>query len=156
MVKQIDEYTYPLIFEHIGWELMQAAEHWHAAFTAEMVGNGHVWYGEARGAVFRFIGPEGIRQSDIQDRLNISKQAVQQLLDQLETEGVVMRVVDATDARSKRVFLGKQGFAAKQVANRAKIKIENSIRKKLGSKKFEELAALLGQLNEKFKQKHRM
>jgi DNA-binding MarR family transcriptional regulator len=147
MVKKIDELNHPQVFDHVGWDLMQAAELWHRAFTAEMVNNGCGWYAEARGAIFRFIGPDGIRQSELQTQMNISKQAIQQLLDQLEADGITERKPDESDSRAKRIFLAKNGIAAKLIANQAKHRIENLVRKRLGSEKFNALRNLLEQVS---------
>ncbi len=147
MVKNIDDVEYPALIDHIGWQLWQASADWHAAFEQEMVAKGHGWYAEARGAVFRLIGPQGVRQSALQDQLRVSKQAVQQMLDQLEADNIIKRVMDCSDSRAKRVILTKSGLIAAHDANLAKRKIEDSIRRKLGDKLFEKLMDLLITLN---------
>jgi DNA-binding MarR family transcriptional regulator len=147
MVKKIDDVEFPPLIDHIGWLLWQASASWHAAFETEMVARGHTWFAEARGAVFRFLGPGGVRQAALQAQLRISKQAVQQMLDQLETDNIIKRETDAGDSRAKRVVLTRKGLLAAHDANAAKRKVEDSIRRKLGAKSFQSLLDLLTTLN---------
>ena len=147
MVKILDKKSFPPVIDHIGWGLWQASSSWQTAFEAEMVAKGHAWFAEARGAVFRFVGPRGVRQSDLQAQLRISKQAVQQLLDQLEKDDIIKREADANDSRAKRITLTKKGVQAAHDANAAKRKVEETIRKKLGDDSFHSLVNLLTTLN---------
>jgi len=55
------------------------------------------------------IALEGTRVTDLADRLGISKQAVSQLVDDLEEVDLVKRVVDPDDARARRVVFTKRG-----------------------------------------------
>lgn len=50
-----------------------------------------------------FLDYEGTRISVLADRMGISKQAVQQLVDELEAMGGVHRIPDPTDGRAKLV-----------------------------------------------------
>lgn len=146
MVKILDENTFPPLIDHLGWQLWQTSESWKALFTGEMAERGHPWFAEARGALLRFIGPSGILQSELAGRAGISKQAVQQLLDQLERDGIIERLAGAIDLRAKRVILTKQGLAAMRDANDAKRSIESRLARQLGREKLASLTALLAEL----------
>lgn len=64
-------------------------------------------------SLFPHIALEGTRVTDLADKLGISKQAVSQLVDDLEALGVLARVVDEHDARARRVIFtprGREGF----------------------------------------------
>src|SRR5262245_21543919 len=143
MVKPLDEINFPPLLDHIGWALWRASELWQSKFAEAMVERGHAWFPEARGALFRFIGPRGISQSELVRRTSLSKQAVQQLLDQLEADGVVERVADETDMRAKRITLTRAGLKAAQDANKAKQQVEEAFRRKLGRESLTELKRLL-------------
>ncbi|MDB4976710.1 MAG: transcriptional regulator, MarR family [Myxococcaceae bacterium] len=54
---------------------------------------------------------EGTRITELAERLGISKQAVSQLVDDLEGFGVVERVPDPDDARARRVAFTRRGRA---------------------------------------------
>ena len=57
------------------------------------------------------IDLDGTRVSDLAERLGVTKQAVSQLVDDLEAMGVLRREVDAADARAKRVLFTDKGRA---------------------------------------------
>lgn len=55
------------------------------------------------------IALEGTRITEIAERMGITKQAVSQLVDELEQQGVLARVADPDDARAKRVVFTERG-----------------------------------------------
>lgn len=58
------------------------------------------------------IALTGTRITDLADRIGISKQAVSQLVDDLEAFGVLARVSDPDDARARRVVFTERGRKA--------------------------------------------
>lgn len=76
--------------------------------------------GEQRGYALRrshtlllpHIALEGTRMSDLAERLGVSKQAITQLVDELEGLGVVERTPDPDDARARRVVFTARGREA--------------------------------------------
>jgi DNA-binding MarR family transcriptional regulator len=116
-----DKTTYPEVIEHIGIKLWRANQDWKERFTTAMVDRGFHWYAEARGSLFQYMGPNGIAQIQLAEKAKISKQAVQQHLDDLEADGVIERVADPNDARKKHIKLTNQGVEAVRVANEIKI-----------------------------------
>lgn len=142
MVKKIDD----LRIDHIGWRLWDAAATWKEKFAAEMVAAGHDWYGEARSSVVPYIGPKGTRQADIVSRMGLSKQAVQQLIVDLEKSGILRREADPDDGRGKIVLFTEKGLAAHRDSQHAKRKVEAEIRTILGDTEFEHLMKTLKKL----------
>lgn len=59
--------------------------------------------------LFPFISAEGVRLTELAARLEISKQAVQQLVDELDAMGMTERVPDPTDRRAKLIRWSKRG-----------------------------------------------
>ncbi|SCZ65736.1 MarR family protein [Epibacterium ulvae] len=139
MVKQVDDFR----IDHVGWRLWDAAGMWKKKFAAEMVAMGHEWYAEARSSVMPYVGLKGTRQSDIVVRMGLSKQAVQQLILDLEESGILRREPDPNDGRSKIVHFTKKGLAAQRDSQKAKRKVEAEIRKRLGDEEFERLVSIL-------------
>ncbi|MEM7021469.1 MAG: MarR family winged helix-turn-helix transcriptional regulator [Pseudomonadota bacterium] len=133
--------------DHIGWWLWRAAMAWKTQFAEEMVQAGHDWYAEARSSVVPFIGPRGTRQAELVRRIGLTKQAVQQLVDDLEREGVVVRRPDPNDQRAKIVVFTEKGMAARRDAQRIKLAIESEWRERLGSTDFRELERLLRKID---------
>jgi len=122
----------PELIEHIGWDLSRAARAWKMRFTQEMVKKGFDWYAEARGALVQHIGHDGIAQSELVRLAGMSKQAVQQHLDDLVEDGVLERVTDSGDARRKLVRFTDRGFVALAVANEVKRTIERDYLQAIG------------------------
>ena len=136
----------PETIEHIGIALWRAAWAWRAEMRREMARRGYPWHREARGEVLAHLGPGGRSQAELVAAMGISKQAVQQLLDQLEADGVIARAADPGDKRAKRVELTQLGLEDFAVRNAVKRKIEDDYRKRLGPERFAALVAALDQL----------
>lgn len=135
MVKKIDD----IRIDHVGWRLWDAAAMWKEKFAAEMVAAGHDWYAEARSSVVPYVGLKGTRQADIVARMGLSKQAVQQLIVDLEQSGILRRDPDPNDGRGKIVLFTEKGLAAQRDSQKAKRKVEAEIRLTLGDTEFERL-----------------
>lgn len=145
MVKKIDD-DHPLLPDHVGVDLWRAAMAWRERLHGEMVRRGHAWYGDARGAVAASLDPRGMSQAELGRRMKLTKQAVQQLLDGLEADGIVRREPDPEDGRGKRVVYTKKGLAALEEAVRVKREIEADYRERLGTRGFDALVAALKKL----------
>ncbi len=146
MVKQIDENP-DMLPDHIGWRLWQANRAWLQAFVGGMRAAGHDWFSEARAGLMGHIPRAGIRQSLLIERVGTTKQAVQQLLDGLEGEGVVERIADPQDARGKFVRYTDRGLAALCDGDRVKRQIEKRYAATLGADRFEALMEMLRALD---------
>lgn len=142
MVKKIDD-TEGLLPEHVGVDLWRAALAWRERLHGEMVRRGHGWYGDARGAVAAHLDPSGTGQSELARRMKLTKQAVQQLVDGLERDGIVRREPDPDDGRGKRVVYTKRGIAALRDAVQVKREIEADYRARLGARGFDALVHAL-------------
>ena len=122
----------PELIDHIGWDLWRASAAWKRRFTEGMVARGHSWYGEARGNLIQHIGRNGIQQNDIVRKAGMTKQAVQQHLDDLVADGVVERAPDPEDARRKLVRFTEEGMLALSDANVIKRAIEKDYERIVG------------------------
>jgi len=142
MVKSLDD-SAALLVDHIGVDLWQAAEAWRNQLHSQMVERGHAWYGDARGAIAANLHPSGLPQSELVSRMGLSKQAVQQLLDRLEDDGIIRRVSDPEDRRGKRVEYTAVGQVALRDAIKIKRRMESELRARLGERAFESLRAAL-------------
>ncbi len=131
------------LIEHIGWDLWQATQAWKGQLTSKMAARGYPVYGEARGSLIRHIGADGISQAMLARKAGISKQAVQQQIDDLGADGYVTREPDPDDARKKIVMLTAQGEALFTVANDVKREIEAHYRALIGPERMEVLKAAL-------------
>jgi len=108
-----------------------------------------VGYGNVRPAhyaVFRHLGPEGSRVTELAGAAGMTKQSMGELVDYLERRGYVERRPDPRDGRAKIVApteAGRRGIAA--AAGRL-AEIEADLRERMGKERLEELADSLEEL----------
>ena len=146
MVKLLDGLPYPPLENHVGWSLWRLSELWKSQFDRAMVEAGHTWFAEARGNVVRHLGPKGLPQSKLTLHMGLTKQAVQQLLDELAGDGIIERKPDPRDKRGKVIVLTQKGLRALHDANRIKKRIEKDYEKLIGPGKFGVLMKTLDEL----------
>ncbi len=79
-------------------------------------------------------------------RNEFRKQAVQQLILDLEKSDILRREPDPNDGRGKIVHYTEKGFAAQQDIQNAKRKVEEDIKRHLGEQDFEHLMTTLRKL----------
>jgi len=98
--------------------------------------------------VFQWPGPDDARPSELAARLQISKQALNYLLGQLEQLGYLERRPDPHDQRGKRIAVTKRGRTAIRIIREAVDEIEGAWAEQLGSERFAQLKTILLTLNE--------
>jgi len=89
------------------------------------------------------IDLEGTRMSDLAERLGVSKQAVTQLVDELESFGVVERVPDPEDARARRVCFTARGRAGFFEGLATLRELERELGRAIGEQPLAELRSTL-------------
>jgi len=80
------------------------------------------------------------------ERSGLSKQAVQQLVDDLVAAGILVRVPDPADKRARIVRYTPAGQAAMADGNRIKLAIEADFAHRLGESELDRLKDILGRL----------
>lgn len=97
-------------------------------------------------AVLRYLDEHGTRSTTLAQRAGLTRQALTQIVDDLEQLGYVTRRADPTDRRAKLVVYtdrGKEGFRA----SRAIIAdLERDAERRLGRKRYEHLREALAAL----------
>ena len=89
------------------------------------------------------IDRQGTRLSDMAQRAAITKQAMMQLVDDLQEMGCVRRLPDPEDARAKIVRLTAKGLRQRSNARKAIQAVESRLRRRLGGRRYEALRVLL-------------
>ncbi len=89
----------------------------------------------------------GISQSLLAERMGLTKQAVQQSLDQLEKLDLVRREPDPVDRRAKYVVLTEAGLFALELRRDAEKDAERALRDALGKKALRRLGKALRKLS---------
>jgi len=97
-------------------------------------------------SVLRYPGPHGQRPVELAAQANMSKQALNYLLGQLEARGYLERLDDPEDLRSKRVYVTERGEATRAVIRDAVRAVEAQWAAELGAEDLEQLRALLTRL----------
>lgn len=134
--------------DHIGWLLWRASHDWNLEFVDRMQAAGHSWFTAARSTLMGHVAPKGTKQGLLVERVGTSKQAVQQLLDGLEADGILERIADPDDKRGRIVRLTDKGKAAMTDATGIKLEIESGYRARIGDDEFAQLSQLLGKLRQ--------
>ena len=147
-VKFLDEEV-PAVIDHVGWRLFEAFRLWKEAFVAGMVERGYSWFSEARANLIGYMEVEGLRQTELVRRSGLTKQAVQQLLDDLVADGVLARIRDPSDGRGNLVVFTEDGQRMRRDANIVKRRIERAWRWHMGDARFDELMSILKDLPER-------
>src|SRR5690606_3770479 len=97
--------------------------------------------------VLALLPPDGVGQALLAERMGLSKQAVQQFLDQLETLALIRREIDPADKRAKLVFITDAGVLALATRREAERQAERQMRDVLGRKGLDRLKKALKKLN---------
>jgi DNA-binding MarR family transcriptional regulator len=100
-------------------------------------------------ALLRWPGPQGRRPSELALQTQMSKQAVNYLLGQLEVLGYLERRPADDDQRSRRVLLTPRGREVAETMRAAVTELEAHWRTLLGPEDFDHLQTLLTRLNDK-------
>ncbi len=74
-----------------------------------MAARGHHWFAEARSNVLPHLERHGTAQSALQSRMGVTKQAVQQFVDELVADGIVERRTNPDDHRGKVIHFTRKG-----------------------------------------------
>jgi len=148
MVKYLDDGS-PDLIDHAGWRIWRLSRAWKAEFDAAMAARGYRWFAEARSNVLPHLDRHGTAQSALQSRMGVTKQAVQQLVDELVADGIVERRTNPDDHRSKVIHFARKGRRVLADANDVKVEIQSRYRAKLGALRFAEFMACLEVLEER-------
>lgn len=100
----------------------------------------------AHNQVFPFIPPEGIRLTALADAAGMTKQAMGELVDDLERLGYLERVPDPTDGRAKLIRFTERGWRAVDVALDAFDAIESDWEAEIGRRRMTALRSSLATL----------
>ncbi|WP_034489042.1 MarR family winged helix-turn-helix transcriptional regulator [Actinomadura oligospora] len=95
------------------------------------------------GSVFRHIDPEGSRLTVLAERSGLTKQALGELVSELEQGGHVERIIDPADRRAKIIRLTDRGRESQIAAARILMDIERSWAAELGQNRVDALRTTL-------------
>src|SRR5205807_375928 len=105
-------------------------------FDAAMVARGHGWFAEARANLLPHLDRGGTVQSLLPARMGVTKQAVQQFVDELVDDGILERRENPADRRSNIIGFTRRGQKVLADANVVKMAIQKRYQASLGRDRF--------------------
>ncbi len=102
----------------------------------------------AHNAVFAHIPPKGITLAELGRRAGMTKQAMSELVVDLEVKDYLTRRPDSHDKRTKIIELTDRGWAAIRAALAAFEEMERELEKQLGASRLQSLRRTLEMLAE--------
>jgi DNA-binding MarR family transcriptional regulator len=115
---------------------------------AGVVAAGYDDLNAAHVGLWRYPGLEGLRPSQLADRVGITKQSVNDLLGPLEQHGYLLRVPDPADGRARVIRLTSKGRRLEQTIYASAGKAQLRIAEILGPQPFAQLHSSLELLTE--------
>jgi DNA-binding MarR family transcriptional regulator len=103
-----------------------------AELHRRLADEGHPDIRPGHGCVFRFVEEEGSRLTDLAERAGLTKQAVGEVVADLEGMGYVERVPDPADGRAKIIRLTDKGRDGQRAAKRLFAQIERRWAEEVG------------------------
>jgi DNA-binding MarR family transcriptional regulator len=117
-----------------------------AEFHARLQEAGHGAIRQGHGCVFRFIHEGGSRLTDLAESSGLSKQAVGEVVDDLQELGYVERAQDPQDRRAKMIKLTKRGADAQRTALEIFADIEHQWTERYGAERVATMRQLLEEI----------
>ena len=134
--------SYPGLAEpRIGALLRLASEATHRVLLDRLHAAGFDDVRSSHFELFSFPGPEGMHPTELADRVGLSKQALNHLLNELESLGYLTRETTGTDGRHRVVRLTSRGLAFAAAAKTAVLAIEDELTGVLGERRMNGLKA---------------
>ncbi|MEO6913946.1 MAG: MarR family transcriptional regulator [Candidatus Baltobacteraceae bacterium] len=104
---------------------------------------GHDTIRPKHGALFGNIDLGGSRATDIAQRAGVSKAAIGEMIDELETTGYVTRSADPKDRRAKLIVPTARAREVLQLVSNFNAALERRLRKDLGATRYAGLRTAL-------------
>lgn len=122
----------------------------HEAVNCELFGQlaaaGHHELRPTHACVFGTITSEGDRLTALADRAGMTKQAVGEVVSELEKLAYVERVPDPSDGRAKIIRLSERGLAAWELGYGAIADVQARWEEQYGRERVRDMVALLAEL----------
>jgi DNA-binding MarR family transcriptional regulator len=129
--------------DHIGRLLLRAHRDFTDSAISTLQSRGHSSLGAAAIALIPYIDQEGTRATTLSERAGISKQAIGQLLTELEAAGYVERQVDPHDGRAAIIAFSDLGWRLLHDSYNLKLEIEAEYTGILGERRMKALREAL-------------
>jgi len=115
-------------------------------FHTRMRDAGYEQIRQGHGCVFRFIHEGGSRLTELAESSGLSKQAVAEVVADLEQLGYVERLPDPADGRAKVIRLTGEGIGAHRTALATFEEIERELAQRYGAERLRTMRKLLEEI----------
>ena len=112
-------------------------------FRQRLADAGHPTIRPGHGCVFRFVEEEGSRLTDLAERSGLTKQAVGEVVADLEGLGYVERAPDPEDGRAKLIKLTERGADALETGRAIFREMERDWAERFGAERVAAMRELL-------------
>ena len=116
-------------------------------FRARLAEAGHPTIRPGHGCVFRFISEEGSRLTELAELSGLTKQAVGEVVAELEGLGYVERAPDPEDGRAKVIKLTELGASALGAGRAIFVDLERDWAERYGAERLAALRELLEEMS---------
>lgn len=110
---------------------------------AGVVAAGYDDLNAAHVGLWRYPGLDGLRPSELADRVGITKQSVNDLLGHLERQGYLERLPDSADGRARVIRLTSKGRRLQETIYTEAQSAQTRIAEILGTRRFDQLHSSL-------------
>src|SRR6478609_4875532 len=128
---------------------LEAAQRRVAVALDETVGDVVRRVPQRRLRILQLVPPDGARQKELAERALVTKQALAELVDALEADGLVERRPDPSDGRAWLVVRTAAGDRANETADRAMRTVEEILAQDIGEENYARFIDALRAIGEK-------
>lgn len=139
------EYLYQTNFAR---KLEELGETLRRRLMNKLIERGHPNLKMSFSAVLTHLAFAETRLVDIAEQAGMSKQAIGQIADEIETLGYIRRIPDPNDRRAKNLVFTAKGEHLIDQSIQALKEIEQELVKEIGTQEFEQFKHLLNRLSE--------
>lgn len=132
--------------QHIGRLFLRASRAFAVKASERLEARGHAGLGAAHTALLPHVDLEGTRATVLAERAGMTKQAVGQVVRDLERQGYVERRPDPADSRALLVVFTDAGWRFLRDAQDVKLEIEAEYAAVLGTERMRSLRSALDEL----------
>lgn len=133
--------------QHLNRMLLEAFRALDAQVDAALEARGAKDLSPRHATAILLVEKKGVRLTVMAERAGITKQAMMQVVNDLEGMGLVKRSPDPKDARAKTVTLTAKGQKERTEAGKAVSAAEQKIKRKLGPAQYEALRETLASIS---------
>lgn len=137
---------------NIGQSLTEVARHFQKCILDEFSRHGYADLQNSHHSVISNIGVGGTRLTVLAQRAGITKQAMGQLVDEVENLGYVRRLPDPSDGRAKIVVFTDKGQEMMRDALAMGANVQRLYEERMGEEKMAQIRTLLNELHLKIRE----